>query len=229
MKKIEIKDEPEVVELEFHIAKLLAQQNSALETRVKRTKLGYEKVQETTQQEGTPETELGDEKKKYPKTRRKKESKRMDIQSLPCRCFNKINGNGEALPHVLAEMGGTWGHLKRTLHKAVEAMNMAKYKKPSIGLLRFEPEIVDLGPVKSGDITFTEVLEPRSRGTARELVLFETVHDRIAKVKLLISRTCPLTGEEIGSLLEAIRDYDGFGPSSRGKISAVKVTPPKAD
>jgi len=222
MKKIEIKEDSEVVQLELQFGKLLATQNEALDSRVTRTKLGFQKEQMTERKEGTPETELSDAKTKKPTSKRVRGQKREDTRSLLCHCFPRVN-NGDSGQHVFSELGGPWGHIKRTLNRGADAMNIALYKRPALGLIRFEPEIVDLGAVGENDVSYTDVLEPRSRGKTRELTLYETVTNRTVKINMLISQTCPLTGEEISALLTALRDYDGFGPSSRGKITSIKV------
>jgi len=222
MKKIEIKEDSEVVKLEIQMGKLLATQNEALDTRVTRTKLGFQKEQVTEHKEGTPETELSEAKTKKPISKRVRGQKREDTRQLLCHNFPRVN-NGDKTQHILSELGGPWGHIKRTMNRAAKAMNIAEYKRPSLGLICFEPEIVDLGEVGETGVSYTDVLEPRSRGKSRELTLYETLTNRTCQINMLISQTCPLTGEEISALLTALRDYDGFGPSSRGKITSIKV------
>ena len=142
MKKIEIKEDSEVVQLELQFGKLLATQNEALDSRVTRTKLGFQKEQMTERKEGTPETELSDAKTKKPTSKRVRGQKREDTRSLLCHCFPRVN-NGDSGQHVFSELGGPWGHIKRTLNRGADAMNIALYKRPALGLIRFEPEIVD--------------------------------------------------------------------------------------
>ena len=212
-KKINPVDAPIEYKLQIKLSQICATQNAQFDKRTLLNKFGYEKTLMTEYNSAAIETEK--EQIQLPTQKRKTKKKRKDEQLILTHCFMRNNGN------IVEPLGGTFGHVKRALRQAVTTIGIAKYKQPAVELIRFEPELVDLG--KDENITLTPVLEPRSRGTTRELVYYETAKDRMVELLMKVSKTCPLTGEEIRGILTAIKDYDGFGASRRGKIESIEI------
>jgi len=214
-KKINAIETPYVYELKIKLGKICATQNAEFDKRTERKKLGYEKEHESEYKAQATEPDDQANKTARPTVRRTTKRKRKDVDMILTHCFMRNNG------HIVEPLGGTFGHIKRTLRAAVKNIGLAKYKQPAVELIRFTPELVDLG--KAENITLTSVLEPRSRGTTREPVYYETARDREVKLLMHVSKTCPLTGEELKAILTALKDYDGFGASKRGVIESIEI------
>ena len=180
------------------------------DTRTQLSKLGFQQQQMTEYKEQTE-----DDQEKKPVQKRMRKKARKDVLDVLTHCF-KRNGND-----IIVPLGGPFGYLKTLMRKAVEAVKFNKYSAPSVELISFEPEEVNLG--KAENLTLTYVLEPRSRGNARELVAYETAKNRECDILMKVSKTCPLSLPEIKALLTAMKDYDGFGPSRRGKIESIEI------
>jgi len=213
MKRINPIESPYQYKLHIKLGKILATQNADFDKRTLREKLGFDEVKTTEYKQAA--VEEPQDKVKLPVQKRKNQKKRKDQDLVLTHCFQRNNGN------IYEPLGGAFGHIKRTLRQAVKTIGLARYKEPAIELLKFKPELVNLGNDKN--ITLTSVLEPRSRGKTRELVYYETATDREIDVVMSVSKTCPLTGKEISAVLTAIKDYDGFGASKRGIIESIEI------
>jgi len=215
MKKINPIDDPYEYKLEIVLGKICATQNADFDKRTERNKLGFQKEAETIYNARAVEQNPEEDKTKKPVVRRKTNKKRKDKDLILTHCFMRNNG------HIHEPIGGTFGHMKTVLRRASAVIGLALYKRPAVELIRFEPELVNLG--KDEDIALTPVLEPRSRGKTRELVYYETVTNRKFQLTMKVSKTCPLTSEEVRAILTAIKDYDGFGASRRGVIESIRI------
>lgn len=212
MKRIELSGDADIYDIKVNIKSICAQQDEEFDTRIEKTTTGFEKTLTTVK------TEMADDKIKDSPLERKRKSKRTDIHSYVLHNFPRVDG------FLIANLGGTYGLLKSTLNKAVNAIGMAEYKKPSIAFIRFYPEIINLCKESDATIKYQPVLEPRSRGTTREKVYYERIISSFTvDIKMAISKVCPLTGKEIGALIQAIVDYDGFGASGRGQIASIEI------
>jgi len=214
-------DTPNTVKLQLTIKRLLATQDKRYDQPAVREETPFEKDTLTETSQGTPEEEA------KPVVKRKKTRKTKGVKTNMKHCFPRING------HIYAPLCGPHGHLKRLAKKVGNTLNRNKYSSPALGLMAFEStkenglgiEYVDLGPEE--DIKTMWVFEQRNLGRPPFKVMieqpYEYIENRLVEVFLKISRVAPLTGPEIEALLIGMRDFDGFGPSSRGKISNISI------
>ena len=204
---------PNIFKLKIKISKLLATQQRE-PSKIMPMTTTFEKQVDTEKSQGTPE------QKALPTKERKRESTVTRTAKAKCHCFTR-NGDG----HIYDFLGGRFGHLKRLATKVGATLSKNSYSPTALGLIRFKPDLVDLG--KDEDVETTWILQKRNlpRPPFKVMVWqpFESVHDRTAEVEMHVSRLCPLSAKEINALLIGMNDFDGFAATSRGVIESIEI------
>jgi len=156
------------------------------------------------------------EKADKPKTGRKRKTKKTVVKTQTA-ILHKFKRNGKK--EILLPIGGAYGIIYRALRQVIKAMGKAGYKYiPPLDLIQVLPEEVNIGKKK---VYLEFVPVPRARGT-RVLEAFETVETDLT-FTLKVNSECPLTKEEICSLLHALEGLRGLGPAKRGRLEILDI------
>lgn len=126
---------------------------------------------------------------------------------------------------ILVQIGGDRGVIRTGFYRTVIANNKARYWAPPIDLIRVLPEgnmILGNAPAERPVERPVFVLEPRSRGKTAEVVGYEAIIDRPVEYWVKRNASCPLTEEDIITLLHGTEDVP-LGPSKRGHQTILEI------
>jgi hypothetical protein len=161
----------------------------------------------------------GDEAIKSTREKVRRIKKGQEIKVFPFDTFEK---NGEK--HLVCQIGGDRGIVRTGFYRVVMANNKAKYWAPPIDLIRVLPEgDMDMGltPAEHPVERPIFVLEPRAKGKTAEVVGYEAIADRTTEFWVKVNVSCPLTQEDVLTLLHGIEDVP-LGPTKRGHLTILE-------